>query len=344
MPTEILSAAQEAWDDAVRLGNAHGVRNSQASVLAPTGCLVGGSLVATDRGLVRLRSLGDPEGAQWQELGVGVLTDEGKRDATKFYVNGLEPVVDVVTSRGYSIHGTPTHRIKVVDESGEWLWKRFADVRPNDLVPLALGQLIGDSQVVTLPPLAETMSWAGEHHVASPSTMTAELAELVGYFMGDGSLHAKGLRLCVSESDLDVVEHLAQLSKELFGIVPTISTHSGHRVVELNSVRLAEWWQATGLAKHRPHERHVGKGWMPHIPDAVLHTNDAAVYRAFLRGLFEADGTVTLGYPCWTTSNRAFAEEVQTLLLAAGLRHNPPRPDQRPRLRSQRRSPAQRGR
>ena len=36
---ELLSAAQEAWDDAVELAEQYGVRNSQASVLAPTGTI-----------------------------------------------------------------------------------------------------------------------------------------------------------------------------------------------------------------------------------------------------------------------------------------------------------------
>jgi ribonucleoside-diphosphate reductase alpha chain len=35
----LLCAAQEAWDEAVELGERHGVRNSQASVLAPTGTI-----------------------------------------------------------------------------------------------------------------------------------------------------------------------------------------------------------------------------------------------------------------------------------------------------------------
>jgi ribonucleoside-diphosphate reductase alpha chain len=39
VPTELLSAAQEAWDSAVELGEQFGVRNSQASVLAPTGTI-----------------------------------------------------------------------------------------------------------------------------------------------------------------------------------------------------------------------------------------------------------------------------------------------------------------
>src|SRR5258708_35820581 len=39
VPTDLLSAAQESWDAAVELGEAHGVRNSQATVLAPTGTI-----------------------------------------------------------------------------------------------------------------------------------------------------------------------------------------------------------------------------------------------------------------------------------------------------------------
>ncbi len=39
VPTELLSAAQEVWDHAVDEAERHGVRNSQASVLAPTGTI-----------------------------------------------------------------------------------------------------------------------------------------------------------------------------------------------------------------------------------------------------------------------------------------------------------------
>ena len=39
VPPELLSGAQEEWDTAVELGRVYGVRNSQASVLAPTGTI-----------------------------------------------------------------------------------------------------------------------------------------------------------------------------------------------------------------------------------------------------------------------------------------------------------------
>ncbi len=39
VPSELLSAARRAWDDALDLGEVHGFRNSQATVLAPTGTI-----------------------------------------------------------------------------------------------------------------------------------------------------------------------------------------------------------------------------------------------------------------------------------------------------------------
>jgi ribonucleoside-diphosphate reductase alpha chain len=61
-PAEILEAAQQAWEEAVDLGERHGVRNAQASVLAPTGTI--GLLmdcdttgIEPDLGLVKFKKL-----------------------------------------------------------------------------------------------------------------------------------------------------------------------------------------------------------------------------------------------------------------------------------------------
>ncbi len=143
-PANLLEAARTSWDLALELGEEHGYRNAQSSCIAPTGCLVGGSLIPTERGLVRLRSLGrpraDPCGKTWM-LPLAPTTD--RRETSRFYVNGVEPVVTVETGRGYRIQGTPTHRVKVVQPDGAWVWKRFGDIEAGDLVPLQLNQLVG---------------------------------------------------------------------------------------------------------------------------------------------------------------------------------------------------------
>jgi ribonucleoside-diphosphate reductase alpha chain len=317
VPEGMLAATRAIYDETLELGKANGFRNSQVTVLAPTGCLVGDSLVLTDRGLVRLRGLGNPDGDKWQDLDLRVGTDDGPRQATKFFVNGAEPVVSVETSRGYRIQGTTTHRTKVVDANGDWQWRRFADLRAGDRVPLMLGGLIGEPREVALPPLAEAY-WTSDHTTFVPRYLTADLAELVGYFMGDGSLHARGLRFCVTDGDTDVVERLTDLGRRLFGLQAATAQKQGYTEVRFDSVRLALWWEACGFAKHAPTTEHRGKGYEAHIPDAVLYTNDASAYRAFVRGLFEADGNANHGYVSWSTVSERFSRDVQTLLLTLG--------------------------
>ena len=314
----VMQEARNVWDDAYMTGQKYGYRNSQATVLAPTGCLVAGSLVSTDKGLVRLARLGNPDGAQWQDADFRVYTDGGVQSATKFFINGMEQTRIITTQAGYSIQGTGKHRVKVVNaETGVWQWKHFRDIEAGDLLPLAMNTLIGEPQTVTLPPLGE-LHWNGEWNTRVPAQVSAELAELVGYFMGDGSLHSKGLRFCVAQGDDDVAARLADLGRELFGLEAHLSQQKGYTEVALHSVSLAHWWDAAGFTKAKPNQEHAGKGYVPCVPDAILHSNDAAVYGAFLRGLFEADGTNTLGVPAVATAHKAFADEIRSLLLTLG--------------------------
>ena len=128
---------------------------------------------------------------------------------------------------------------------------QFADIAKGDVVALAMGQMVGDPHNVALPPLGEAY-WTGDYTTKVPRNMTPQLAEFIGYFMGDGSLHSKGLRLYVSNADIDVAEALAHHAKQLFNLDATLSEREGYLEVALNSVPLTLWWEACGFAKLAP--------------------------------------------------------------------------------------------
>lgn len=319
LDSDVTRLAVKSWEECLAIGAKNGWRNAQASVLAPTGCLSADTLVTTDRGMLRLSEIGDVYGDQWQDIDLHVATDEGGRVSTKFFVNGEEPTRRITTEGGYRIQGTLAHRVKVVDgNDGSWQWKRLAEINEGDVVPVQLGTLIGEPRNVPLPVL-DQMYYAGDRHAVVPDHVDEKLAELVGYFMGDGSLHAKGVRFCVADTDLDVVERLRILGKELFGSEVKVAQCHGYQEVTLQSVPLARWWKAAGFAEDLPGVDHVGKGWTPRVPAAIRETNDPIVYAAFLRGLFEADGSVSEGVPALSTASELFAEDVRTLLLGLGL-------------------------
>ena len=132
----ILALATRTWAECLKTGEANGWRNSQASVLAPTGCLTADTLVTTDRGLTRLSQLGDRLRRPLAGPGRRRVHRRGPRAATRFFVNGEEPTRRIVTQGGYRIQGTLAHRVKVVDpETGAWVWKRLAEVVAGDVVP-----------------------------------------------------------------------------------------------------------------------------------------------------------------------------------------------------------------
>jgi len=294
VPQPIVDAARTSWDEAVALGAKHGYRNAQATVLAPTGCLVGGSLVPTERGLVRLGSLGDVDGDQWQDLGIDVNTDEGPRTATQFYVNGLEAVVTATTSRGYKIQGTPKHRIKVVDESGGWVWKRFAELTEGDVVPLLAQSLIGEPRVVELPKPPASLP--------IPNRMTAQMAELVGYFIGQESIWTDdGLRFSVREGDFESHDRLRFLAKVVCGLEVEVDRD----IVLLRSADLAAWWRSAGFTRMRNDRAQV--------PDSILRSSDQEIYEAFLEGARLKDVPSR-----WATSDEGLASEIQQLWLSLG--------------------------
>jgi ribonucleoside-diphosphate reductase alpha chain len=225
----------------------------------------------------------------------------------------------LTTGAGYQFCVPPDRPVVVLNDALEVVDLPAGLLTPGQILPLRLGnpQRMVPREVPL--PVLDQCYYAGDQHVRVPDSVTPELAELVGYFMGDGSLHAKGLRFCVAYTDPDVVDRLIHMGKHLFAIDAAVTPCEGYWEVAYRSVRLARWWDAAGFAKGHPSEPHVGKGWTPHVPLALRETNNPEVLGAFLRGLFEADGTVQEQVPSFATSSPALADETRKLLLSFGL-------------------------
>ena len=108
------------------------------------------------------------------------------------------------------------------------------------------------------------------------------------------------------------------LGKELFNVDAHVTDRDSYSEIAFHSVPLTVWWESCGFVKTAPVDGYEGMGWQPHIPDAVLATNCPETYHAFVRGLFEADRTVTSGYPTWSTTSVGFSRDIQSLLLSVG--------------------------
>ena len=208
----------------------------------------------------------------------------------------------------------------MVDAEGEWTWRRFADLRPGDRVPLALGQLIGTPNDVALPPLSEKMAWAGEHHVARSRHDVRTSSR-------SSSATSWATVRCTPRLAL-----LRDRRRPRRGRSPRTSwqgavRHSGADRRRARATSASSSTRCDSSSGGRPAALPSTGPTRATAARATCRTSLTlcctrtipSVYRAFLRGLFEADGTVTVGLPI--VDHRAterFADEVQTLMLALG--------------------------
>ena len=146
--------------------------------------------------------------------------------------------------------------------------------------------------------------------VTQPEELTADLAELLGIWIGDGSVHEDGIRFHVNRDD--VLNHIDTLSRELFdtGIDYTWSDGCYEAVIHSHEIKRF-WLQNFGDAKASSAEARV--------PDPILRADHERV-SAFLRGLFSTDGTLTKGrYPRLYSASEELVEGALQLLLGVGV-------------------------
>lgn len=293
-----------------------GMRNVTVLTQAPTGCVAPDTLIRVNGALAPIERLGSPSGEQWQEMSAVVETDGALARTSHFYVNGYQDVKTVVTRRGFELTATPGHRIRVIDDDGNYVWRTMEDVQPGDVVVLKRGT------PRTAPPVPlRAVSTTSRAVARLPERMSAEFAELLGLYMGDGYIKARGgIHIAVSKDDPDVLERVRQLYARVFGQPHAMIEHRpGCWMVSMTGYHVACFFEANELAKPKGNRGEGAAGAF--IPEAVL-SSGSDVLAAFLRGLFEADGSaggpgrrgVTL-----VSASKVLIRQTQQALLGLGI-------------------------
>lgn len=320
---KVAKAAKQVAKEMLQLDNSGvGYRNAQVTVLAPTGCLTGDSLVLTSEGLLPIEDLGDTRGTQWQSLDISVMQEGGTTPATQFYVNGEDEVYEVTSVRGHQLRGTWKHKLRVVGEDGAYTWKMMQDIDEDDTLVLKLGghqELLGDKPLVSLCPV-EVLYYKDEE-LTLPSELDERTAEVLGYYMGDGYLKAKGgLHLVIADTDRDLDERFSEWFTKV-GRTPTAEQRKGCHVLNMFGRALYRWFHVNEFAKDKG--SHGEGAASAFIPEAVLRSR-TSVLQAFIRGLFEADGTIggnAKGTPVieLSTVSHTLARQLQVSLESLGM-------------------------
>lgn len=321
--------AYKAWGEALAAGfgkkkeEGAGYRNAQVTVLAPTGCVVGDTLVLSSEGLIPISELGEISGDKWQNIQIKVRQEAQVTDATKFFVNGEDSIVTLITKKGHEITCTLKHKLRVLDTEGNYSWKEAYKIKQGEYVALKLGgheSLLAKKDYQPLTNIETTHALSTVLNL--PEVLDEGTAEILGFYQGNGYTKRKGgLHFVICNDYYDLIDHFNIWATNT-GITPTLEQRDGCFVWNAFSRILRPWFKLNNLAKN---EGNKGAGAASaFIPKAVLKSR-TSVLCAFLRGLFEADGTVSLqgkdGTPTveLTTVSSVLAVQVHTALESMGI-------------------------
>lgn len=270
-------------------------------------CVTGDTLVVTDKGLVRIDSLGDPEGETIQPLSVLVSQEAGKTSRTAYFYNGgVKPTKYFRTSLGYELEGTDNHRVKVLDKNCEIVWRYLGDIQEGEYICVNRSNRLFVRDYVDLTP----------YHAGSkeslPRLLDETWGELLGLLVGDGCWTTKG-RISLVSGERANEDYYMGLFRDLFGRVSYLPDKRKNNVgaVSLYSSEMRDFLDRLGwVLDSTPFTKEV-----PH----VIMRSPEAVICAFLRGLFETDGTAHNTHVSFTSVSRNLAKQVQQLLLILGI-------------------------
>jgi hypothetical protein len=251
--------------------------------------------------------------------------------------SGLCEALTVKTTSGFKLTGTPHHRVirgvfrggktstdgprlpglvgrnrKCIPVVPKAEWCRLDELCAGDYVQLSVGQNVWSQTVPKLvirPFTRKNTSFKKD--IKIPTEVTLELAEFVGMYTADGSLHdANGsFSIRISNSKPHVMRRAKQLMSHLFG-ASRVKQDKNTTIV--TSIALKSWAEDVGLRRTVSNKR---------APDWVLASPREYVL-AYIRGcaLDSSQHMKSSATPVWRyCGTHLLCEEMQMLLLNFGI-------------------------
>ncbi len=273
-------------------------------------CVTGNALVNTEKGLIPIKELKN------RTNDLIVKTDISPTKAEQWLYNGEMETVKILTKDGYELEGTKNQNIRVIDENGDYVWKRADELKPGDWIAIQKKNRLFANDF-------DTSSFSFFHKPGTfrknifnfPNSLTEDYAYLLGLLVGDGNcMMDGGIAICVCEEEQK--RNVQNLYKKLFGKEGKIFGHWAY----FGGIELRSFLKYLGLDKKRAWEKNVPKSIFKSPPNIMA---------AFLRGLFDTDGTIrktgrkdnSLDIKLTTTSYD-IASGVQQILLNFGIVSN----------------------
>ena len=285
-------------------------------------CITGEALVVTDKGLLPIAKIS----TDGEDIKARVLSHGGNINrASKWWDSGVHPVKQLRTRHGYEITGTTNHPLLVfrLNAAGEPLfaWKLISQIAPGDVLVIDRSERLWPEEDVSLKefhPSLDEASRTVRHEL--PEVLTEDLAFLLGAVTAEGTIQEHRIEFCNNPGEF-ADEFIAAWQRvfptcrlHLFERAPSSYSTQSYMQMQVVSLQVVEFLRNLGLR---------GKSGHRCVPEIILRAPQRVV-AAFLRGLFEGDGSVersgkSLLRLSLFSQSETLLKQVQTVLLRFGI-------------------------
>ena len=271
-------------------------------------CVEGSTIVFTDQGLVRIKDL------QFEKLGfsegeaIGIYGRYGIKKTNLFYNSGVQRTKKINTNLGYNIESSHIHPFLSLNDDGELLWKKAAELKIGNYIAVQYGQeCFGNKDEISDFSFLSKREWVKNFKKFNFTKIDCDLSYFMGLFLAEGYIH-QGCQITISSGDEDIHNWL----NEKYNFKRQDKFHS--RLSNTNLCNFLYWF---GFNKEKARNKI--------IPDRLFKLSRENVVN-FIRGMFDGDGCSyykksknnALKVLYWSTSKQII-DTLQIILLNFGI-------------------------
>jgi len=260
-------------------------------------CITGDTRIVTSKGIIpiaeipkyfALKNDNQIEGLDIVSLNASTTEFEIAK-ASHWFDLGEQSTKKIETNIGISVEGTFEHPVVVVDErTGDFIFKRLDEIKEHEWLAVGYNSKIFGN-------------WT---NIPNP-----DVAYLMGVLTGDGCLTIKN-RIILSCADADILSKVQGIARVFFDSEFTKSNSRPYDY-EIRNKEAKEKLISWGLSEVYAENKIV--------PQSIAIAPKEYV-QAFLRGLFDTDGSVERsGAVSFSSSSKALVEDVHAMLLNLGI-------------------------
>lgn len=289
---------------------AHQIPLKVAYAISIHKCCAKNTLIYTKNGIQRISKISDDLVGNHREyttvqIDYSVIGKKGYKKATQIYKGGIENTIILTTSLGFIIEGSNKHPILTFDGINK-RWKKLPEIQNGEYLVLK-------KNTQSFGKIISTEKFFKDENYKFPYFIDEQIGYLIGLLVGNGCYSNRrnySIEFTVLKEKTKILVKFLNIFNNVFDQKCKIYNYSDNSKLIINSKMIREFLLWCGLDYVTSEEKT--------IPWVILE-NNKETHIAYLKGLYDTNGSINKDCIEYTIFSKQLAIEIQCVLLNMGI-------------------------